>query len=187
MCKSTRTRVEKLCNNPLRCITPVTVGIRYPLLVLVIVGSCDMAETSNASNIRDHILELETRLRRIEGFVGAPEEPSDALFAQIDGLNRSNQTMKISVADLSEFVERRIVFSTEDVESRLDAFDVDLNLLKKAIMTGSVGSSSSASKFKVPEPKSFSGARSAKELENFLWDMETYFSASKVPEEEKSP
>ncbi|KAG6510926.1 hypothetical protein ZIOFF_028973 [Zingiber officinale] len=38
---------------------------------------------------------------------------------------------------------------------------------------------------RVPEPKSFGGTRSAKELENFLWDMEQYFVAAKVPETEK--
>ena len=29
-----------------------------------------------------------------------------------------------------------------------------------------------ATKVKVPEPKPFNGARSAKDLDNFLWDME---------------
>jgi hypothetical protein len=32
----------------------------------------------------------------------------------------------------------------------------------------------------VPEPKCFGGARSSKELENFLWDMEQYFSVEKI-------
>ena len=40
-----------------------------------------------------------------------------------------------------------------------------------------------ATKVKVPEPKSFNGARSAKDLENFLWDMEQYFKAARVPEQ----
>ena len=31
-----------------------------------------------------------------------------------------------------------------------------------------------SSKVKIPEPKAFSGARSAKELENFIWDMEQF-------------
>ncbi|KAH7836606.1 hypothetical protein Vadar_003409 [Vaccinium darrowii] len=37
----------------------------------------------------------------------------------------------------------------------------------------------------VPKPKAFGGARNAKELENFLWDMEQYFLAAHVPEGEK--
>ncbi|PHT31963.1 hypothetical protein CQW23_28300 [Capsicum baccatum] len=36
----------------------------------------------------------------------------------------------------------------------------------------------SSFKVKIPEPKPFGSARSAKELENFLWDMEQYFTAA---------
>ena len=41
-----------------------------------------------------------------------------------------------------------------------------------------------ATKVKVPEPKPFNGARSAKDLDNFLWDMEQYFKAAKVLDQE---
>ncbi|PHU25230.1 hypothetical protein BC332_03562 [Capsicum chinense] len=41
------------------------------------------------------------------------------------------------------------------------------------------------SKVKILEPKSFDGARSAKELENFLRDMEYYFSTTRVVEIDK--
>ena len=46
-------------------------------------------------------------------------------------------------------------------------------VLKKAVANadGGVGSS----KLKVPKPKTFAGARSSKDLEKFLWDMEHYF------------
>ena len=36
----------------------------------------------------------------------------------------------------------------------------------------------------VPKPKPFNGARSAKGLENFLWDMEQYFKATRVSNQE---
>jgi hypothetical protein len=36
------------------------------------------------------------------------------------------------------------------------------------------------SKLKVLEPKLFGGARSSKELENFVWDLEHYFSVAKI-------
>ena len=41
-----------------------------------------------------------------------------------------------------------------------------------------------ATKVKVPEPKPFNGARSAKDLDNFLWDMEQYFKAARVLDQE---
>ncbi|KAK0602998.1 hypothetical protein LWI29_000294 [Acer saccharum] len=40
-------------------------------------------------------------------------------------------------------------------------------------------------RIKVPEPKKFEGKRDAKELENFLWDMEQYFKAAKIPNREQ--
>ncbi|KAG6474774.1 hypothetical protein ZIOFF_068713 [Zingiber officinale] len=52
-------------------------------------------------------------------------------------------------------------------------------------MTSSVETESQRSLIRVPEPKSFGGTRSAKELENFLWDMEQYFVVAKVPETKK--
>ena len=41
-----------------------------------------------------------------------------------------------------------------------------------------------ATKVKVPELKPFNGARSAKDLENFLWDIEQYFKAARVLDQE---
>ena len=41
-----------------------------------------------------------------------------------------------------------------------------------------------ATKVKVPESKPFNSARSAKDLENFLRDMEQYFKVARVPDQE---
>lgn len=37
-----------------------------------------------------------------------------------------------------------------------------------------------ATKLKIPGPKAFNGSRNAKELENFLWDIEGYFKAAHI-------
>lgn len=39
---------------------------------------------------------------------------------------------------------------------------------------------------KVRKPKTYNGVRSAKELENFFWDVENYFKATKVSDGEKA-
>jgi hypothetical protein len=57
-------------------------------------------------------------------------------------------------------------------------------VLKRAISGMPIGGDAPM-KLKVPEPKAFAGVRSAKELENFLWDMEQYFRAARIPEAEK--
>lgn len=40
-------------------------------------------------------------------------------------------------------------------------------------------------KIKVPEPNKFKGVRSAKELDNFIWDMKHYFKAAKIQKAER--
>lgn len=44
-----------------------------------------------------------------------------------------------------------------------------------------------SSRVKVPEPAPFDGVQSAKTIENFLWDVNKYFKAAKVPELEQTP
>ena len=58
-------------------------------------------------------------------------------------------------------------------------------VLKKALLWTSPRTTDASLKVRVPEPKGFDGTRSAKELENFLWDMEQFFRAAQVADEEK--
>ncbi|KAL2227437.1 UNVERIFIED_CONTAM: hypothetical protein Sindi_2102400 [Sesamum indicum] len=68
---------------------------------------------------------------------------------------------------------------TDDVDIKLEALKTDLKVVKKAVWaSGTEGSIES-------DPKSFSGDWSIEELESFLWDMETYFQAAKMPDAEK--
>ena len=57
--------------------------------------------------------------------------------------------------------------------------------LKKAVLRTSPWTADVPPKVRVSKPKSFDGVRSAKELVNFLWDMEQFFRAAQVADEEK--
>ena len=70
--------------------------------------------------------------------------------------------------------------AVRETQSQLET---EITLLKKA-MRGLPREGEVATKVKVPKPKSFNGARSAKDLENFLWDMEQYFKAARVLDQE---
>ena len=67
----------------------------------------------------------------------------------------------------------------------LQALREDVAVLKKALPRTSPRTIDAAPKVKVPEPKRFDEIRSAKELENFMWDMEQFFRAAQVADEEK--
>ncbi|KAL0291699.1 UNVERIFIED_CONTAM: hypothetical protein Scaly_2624700 [Sesamum calycinum] len=72
---------------------------------------------------------------------------------------------------------------TDVVDVRVDGIQAEVNLLKCVVSWDE--DRAPMSKVKVPDPKPFGGARSAKELENFLWDMEKYFQTARIPEAEK--
>ena len=51
----------------------------------------------------------------------------------------------------------------------------DVAVLKKAILQGASPAMDAPPKVRVPKSKGFSGNRNAKELENFIWDMDQFF------------
>ena len=60
----------------------------------------------------------------------------------------------------------------ENLNLTLQTLQEDVAVLKKALLRTSPQTTDDSPKVRVPELKGFDGARSAKELENFLWDME---------------
>ncbi|GFZ09643.1 hypothetical protein Acr_21g0002420 [Actinidia rufa] len=60
------------------------------------------------------------------------------------------------------------------------------NFNRNKVVVGCAYSIDFSHKVKVPEPKSFGGARSAKELENFLWNMEQHVKTARISNDEKA-
>jgi hypothetical protein len=78
----------------------------------------------------------------------------------------------------AERAESLYISLAAESSERLAAAEEMIAVLKRAVTNTPLGVSSS--KPKLPEPKCFGGARSSKELENFLWDMEQYFSVARI-------
>lgn len=136
------------------------------------------------------------RLARLEDFVGSPLTGGDyPLPVQISNLNESMVKMDASFKGAVKESNSRLTSLVEDVTTLTDVMhshgedlltkvkrlEEDVAVLKRALLTDAA----STSKRKVPEPKPFQGVRDAKDLENFLWDMEEYFSAAHVLAEEQ--
>ena len=109
---------------------------------------------------------------------------------RLDALSTKTSMIHNEIADQRDVV----LIHVEELATALDAqgsavretqsqLETEITLLKKA-MRGLPREGEVATKVKVPKPKSFNGARSAKDLENFLWDMEQYFKVARVPEQE---
>ena len=73
----------------------------------------------------------------------------------------------------------------DDFKGALQSYEEDIVVLKKAVLQGSSSGPKAPSKVRVPEPKGFNGNKNAKELENFLWDMEQFFKVAHIPDGEK--
>lgn len=109
----------------------------------------------------------------------------------MDGVDQMVERVRKLMEDMPSFMEGRIVSCQEEIAvltdvvvRKLEGFLDDLRILKWALRLGLI-EERTAFKVKVLERKPFEGARSSKELENFKWDMETYFRATRVPDEKK--
>ncbi|KAK3020405.1 hypothetical protein RJ639_045710 [Escallonia herrerae] len=70
-----------------------------------------------------------------------------------------------------------------DWESKFQELQDRMEILSRAVVNTPAGGAEYSSRPRVQEPKSYGGARDAKELENFLFDIEQYFRAIRVDSE----
>ncbi|KAK3003757.1 hypothetical protein RJ639_018386 [Escallonia herrerae] len=70
-----------------------------------------------------------------------------------------------------------------DWESKFQELQDRVELLSHAVVNTPTGGAEHSSRPRVPEPKSYGGARDAKEVKNFLFDIEQYFRAIRVDSE----
>ena len=136
--------------------------------------------------------ELRERVTKLEDFVGSPQT-DDALPLAVQvgrlqiGLDNAHQAQEeLRQREDEHYAEANSKISdlladvgalVETMKDRIELLEAELSLVKRAFHNGTAGAGERMQKAKVPEPKPFSGARSAKELENFLWDMAHYFEA----------
>ena len=73
----------------------------------------------------------------------------------------------------------------DDLKGALQSYGEDIGVLKKVVLQESSSGPEAPSKVRVHEPEGFNGNKNAKELENFLWDMEQFFKAAHIPNGEK--
>ena len=137
--------------------------------------------------------------RTIESFVGFTEDilgdPTFVdLFTKIIDLRLDTENVLGEIGGYQQNVDNHITkildFRTTTMQKLEGLQKENQNLRAELVVLCQVVATLSSnrvesSKVKILEPKAFSGARSAKELENFIWDMEQYFIASRVPDADK--
>ena len=127
----------------------------------------------------------------LENILGVPTEAEQlSVCNRLDALFAETSVIRNEISDQRDVV----LIHVEEFAAALDAqgsaarktqsqLETEIALLKRA-MRGLPREGEMATKVKVLEPKPFNATRSAKNLENFLWDMEQYFKATRVPDQE---
>ncbi|RVW19038.1 hypothetical protein CK203_095041 [Vitis vinifera] len=136
---------------------------------------------------------LRERMTRMEEALGEWPGEEDTVASWAEHTMGEIQVQRSLLENHDNFFEENIVGFKAEMQSLMDEFKdtlrsygEDVAVLKKAVLQGSSsGPDAPSSKVRVPEPKGFNGNRNAKELENFLWDMEQFFKAAHVPDGEK--
>ena len=134
------------------------------------------------------------RVTRLEEIVGTPsidDPPTLCMGYERLVIELGNQATEN--ARRMEDLETRclglgaeLLQAKETIQTLTARYDTELIVLKQALAgRTSEGAGNSSAKARIPEPKAFTGNRNAKDLENFLWDMEQYFKAARIPDEDK--
>ena len=135
---------------------------------------------------------LRERIARMEEMLGEwpCEDVTVALWVEHSVREIQGQRSLLETHDkffVDKFVGLKVEIQSlmDDFRGTLQSYGEDIAVLKKAVSQGCSSSFVAPPKFRVLEPKVFNCNRNAKELENFLQDMEQFFKAAHVPDSEK--
>jgi len=73
----------------------------------------------------------------------------------------------------------------EVYKARIEALEAQIKVCIAAMANGRVVQVSTAPQGNAPRPPAFHGARSAREIDNFLWGLEAYFGAVGIEDDAK--
>ena len=125
---------------------------------------------------------------------GPTKEDGGSIFDRLQVLTEGMAELNTRVSNVPESsrVKEEITAGlVDEFREVVQGLHADIALIKQVLsrllQPGGVDraaeESSISGRLKVPEPKKFEGTRSAKDLENFIWDMQEYFVAANIPED----
>lgn len=82
-----------------------------------------------------------------------------------------------------ELVENQGAGTIGELRREMEQMSIQIGLLQRAVGNAPAVAQDVGPRIRVPEPQPYGGARDAKEVENFLFDMEQYFLAANIIDE----
>uniref|UniRef100_A0A2C9UUU8 Retrotransposon gag domain-containing protein n=1 Tax=Manihot esculenta TaxID=3983 RepID=A0A2C9UUU8_MANES len=123
--------------------------------------------------------EWEAVASQVGGIMESLKSISDAHTSLVGVVEEIRDGAKETIDTINDNVKEMM----NTFQGKLEELDARVNTIMK--VTGSNDMKTcGAERIKVPEPKAFGGARDAKEVDNFLFDMELFFRVTKREFEE---
>ncbi|KAK8292025.1 hypothetical protein V6Z12_D06G095200 [Gossypium hirsutum] len=97
----------------------------------------------------------------------------DSLDANAEKMNELVKSTTKKLAERDENLEDIVLAMKKEVEE----LKGELTIYKAALSNGMLSSKPKQQVIDVPKPERFNGAQSARDVDNFLWEMEQYFRA----------
>ncbi|KAL0381910.1 UNVERIFIED_CONTAM: hypothetical protein Slati_4563200 [Sesamum latifolium] len=123
-----------------------------------------------------------------------PEDENSRLRETVMNLEEKVSSLESEIAMLSSDLEdcRHVTqelasalggSGVADMRREMEQMSIQIGLLQRAVSNGPAVAHDAGARLRIPEPKAYNGARDAKEVENFLFDIEQYFLAANVEDE----
>ena len=119
--------------------------------------------------------EIGEKLERVEHTV---TELESVVFGGLEEVKQNAADLDSRFIRLEKLVMGSMQALRDDIKgmkARFTAMEEDVTLVKRASTNAGTIRGTSIGKVEFPKPHRFNGARDAKEVENFLWQMEIYF------------
>ncbi|KAF2286313.1 hypothetical protein GH714_013750 [Hevea brasiliensis] len=138
--------------------------------------------------------EMDTRLMELDGRMEELQgDMQGALNAAIDKLASEGESLRLS--HMGEYAalrdeNRSLKEQLDRAMGKLKEVEQQVSLVAMAVARGGVATASKTSlvipsRVEVQKPSVYSGARNAKEIDNFLWSLEQYFRAIGITDDAK--
>ncbi|KAE8668158.1 hypothetical protein F3Y22_tig00112344pilonHSYRG00099 [Hibiscus syriacus] len=127
----------------------------------------DQSKARKSASLEPMVAEFGERLERVQHDFKTLE---DHVLEQVN-------TLKGNAEETNNEVETRFIWLEDMIQAvckSIEGMREDLTLCKRATVSGGANNVSTP-RVECPKPQGFNGARDAKEVENYLWQMEQYF------------
>ena len=138
------------------------------------------------ASLRDMLSSMEARVARNELAIGEMRDRFEDIEERIEVQDSKREKLREEMQGVLNESMDALTQKDENLEAMMVAMREEMDELKKELTAckttigGGILAMIPSPRVDVPKPKEFKGARSTKEVDNFLWGMERYFRASNI-------